>query len=440
MPAASRSLIAPTANALLERALREKLGRRNAEAGSLGELEPLALRLGLLQNTLKPRLHDPQLVIVASDHGLAVDGIVIAPGRSTADEVHKILTGRLPVAVLAAAQGLNVTVVDAGVADRVTPHERLLIRKIAHGTRNPRLTQAMSLDQAHAAIRAGMEIAEHLPGNAVACAGIGVGGEVSAALVIAKLSGLSARDLFRGSSKVDGPGHARLAVLAQAALTRHREVNDPVEVLAAVGGFEIATLAGLMLVAAQQRHLVMVDGLAACAALMVASRVAEAVTDYCVFCRSQQHEGLDTAMRLFGTGALLELNLNCTDGSGAALSWPLVRAASALLTEVAEGEEAGPTLPGNGLLDLGIGAPAAAPDSSLFDTLTRRTRHAKSAATDDAHVGDTLRADLGDLPEAHASSPTGARPGKWHSAFDQGENGDASAKVDTHRDETLPSP
>jgi nicotinate-nucleotide--dimethylbenzimidazole phosphoribosyltransferase len=122
-------------------------------------------------------------------------------------------------------------------------------------------------------------------------------------------------------------------------------VIDPVEVLAAFGGFEIAMMVGMMLVAAGKRHLVMVDGMAACAALMTASRIAESVTDYCVFARSHGHLGLDQALHLFRSTALLELGMDSLDGTGATLAWPLVRSAAALLTEVAEGEDAGPSRP-----------------------------------------------------------------------------------------------
>ena len=371
MTATQRSLITPTANPLLARALRDKLAKRSAEVGSLGELEPLALRLGLLQNSLKPRLNDPQLIIVASDHGLAVDGIVIAPGHSTADEVHRILTGRMPVAVLAPIQGMGLMVVDAGVADRVAPHDHLLVRKIAHGTRNTRVSNAMTVEQAHAAMRAGMEIGQALTGNVVACAGMGVGSGISAALVLARLADAPVRELLVSGAKMSNAELAHLLALAHGAQTKHSDVSDPVEVLAAFGGFEIAVLAGVMLASAQKRHLIMVDGMAACAALMVASRIAPSITDYCVFCRSQQHLGLTHAMGLFEASAVLEVGMNSVDGSGAALSWPLVRSAAALLTEVAEGDDAGPTVPGSSFMSLGDndGSPAPTSDDDLLRAL-----------------------------------------------------------------------
>ncbi len=348
----ARSLVGPTSNPLLERALRAKLQRRNEAGGSLGELEPLAVRLGLMQNTLKPRFRDPHLLVFAADHGIAVDGIV--PGgapagflaRPTSETAHMLLAGQLPLTVFARAQGIEVTVVDCGIANAMSAHERLLVRKIAHGTRNARVAAAMSLEQAHAAMRAGMEIGDQLRGNATVLAGIGVGAHESAALVLSRLSDSPLRDLVVAGAAMDAQYLAHLLMLLQAAQTRHREVTEPIEVLAAFGGFEVAVMVGVILMAASKRHLLVIDGIAACAALMVAARIAQPVTDYCVFCRSHGHRGLDQALNLFRASALLELGMQSTDGTGATLAWPLLRSAAALLTEVADGEDPGPSHPG----------------------------------------------------------------------------------------------
>lgn len=341
----NRSLIAPTSNALLERALLEKLSRRSERIGSIGELEPLAVRIGLMQNTLKPRFHEPQLLIFAADHGLAVEGIRPPQGLLTHDLVRHVLEARLPMAVFARMQQVRTSVIDAGVADNLPARENLLVRKIAYGTRNVRHTQAMTLDQAHAAIRAGMEIGDKLPGNVMMCAGVGVGSRESAALVLSRLADSPVRDLLLAGPNMSAEQFALLMTIAQAAQARHRDVTDPVEVVAAFGGFEIATMAGVMLIGASKRRLLMVDGLPALAALMLASRIAPPVTDYCVFCRSHLHQGLDHGLALFRASALLELGMNSTDGTGATLAWPLVANAAALLTDVPEGEDPGPTLP-----------------------------------------------------------------------------------------------
>jgi nicotinate-nucleotide--dimethylbenzimidazole phosphoribosyltransferase len=349
----NRSLIAPSSSPLLERALRDKLRRRSETTGSLGELEPLAIRLGLMQNTLKPRFHEPQLVVFAADHGLAVDGLGGPRRGQTQDQVRQLLAGQWPLAVFARAQGIELSVVDCGIAAEMSSHDRLLMRKIAHGTRNARVGAAMSIDQAHAAMRAGMEIGDSLRGNMLICAGLGIGAEESAALVLSRLTDTPIRELVVSGPMMSADQIAHLMVVLQGAQGRHRDVTDPIEVLAAFGGFEVAVMVGVMLVAASKRHLLMVDGIAACAALLLASRIATPVTDYCVFCRSHSHRGLDRALGLFRASALLELGLESADGTGATLAWPLVHGAAALLTEVADGEDPGPTHPGT------ISTPAA---------------------------------------------------------------------------------
>jgi nicotinate-nucleotide--dimethylbenzimidazole phosphoribosyltransferase len=341
MNSAERQLIAPTSNPTLERALLEKLARRSTLVGSLGELEPIALRLGLMQNSLKPRLREPQMLLFAADHGLAVDGLARPGTPTTAQSVQRVLTGRVPLAVLAAQQQIELSVIDCGLAEDLPAHDRLVTRKIAHGSRNARVGAAMSIDQAHAAIRAGMEIGDTLRGNATLCAGLGVGAHESAALVIARLADLPVHELMRSGDDMPEDDLNHLLVVANGANARHRGIVDPVEVLAAFGGFELAMMVGAMLVAASKRHLLVVDGVPACAALMLASRIAAPVTDFCVFCRSHRHRGLDRALSLFRASALLDMGMHTMDGTGSALAWPLLRAAAALLTEANEGDDAG---------------------------------------------------------------------------------------------------
>ncbi len=334
--------IAPTADPLLEQALRSRLRQRDQLLDGMGELEPVALRLGLVQQSLEPLIRAPTLLIFAADHGLAVDGPQAGPGQQTHQRVEQILSGQQAVSVFARLQGLALSVVDCGVAVALPAHQQLIQRKIAHGTRNARLRPAMSLDQAQAAMRAGMEIGDRLRGNLLACAGLGLGSHESAALVLSQLTGTPLRSLMVSGEQMSAELLAHQMILVRGAHGRHRGLSDPTEVLAALGGFETAVMVGAMLRAASQRHLILVDGIAACAALALASRIAGAVTDYCIFCRSQTHQGLDKALSLFDARVLLDLGLDATDGTGACLTWPLVASAAALLSQQAEA-----TLPGN---------------------------------------------------------------------------------------------
>lgn len=335
----NRTLIAPTFHPPLEDALRHTLARRAEPGGGLGALEPLAVRLGLIRNSLKPRLRDPQLLVFAADHGLAVDGLGF-PGRpTTAQQVQCLLAGRVPLAVFAQLHGWALTVVDSGLADLVPRQGPLLARKIAHGTRNCRVGSAMTFEQAQSAIRAGMEIAEGLPGNVVACAGHGVGSDESAMVLLALLAGLPSAELAAASAGEDPAFAEHRRRLVDSVLARHGGISDPVEALAAAGGYEIAMMVGAMLVAASRRSLVVIDGLPACAALRVAAMIASPVTDYCAFARSHTRPGLSLALRHFQATALMDLGLDSADGTGAVLAWPLLRGAAALLTEIAEGEQ-----------------------------------------------------------------------------------------------------
>lgn len=346
-----QSLISPTANPELEKTLRERLRLHVSASGSLGELEPLAVRLGLVQDSLSPRFHDPVLALFAADHGLAMDGIDPRFGQSTRDQAQMALTHRLPVSAITRAQGMQLLVVDCGIAESLPPRSRLLARKIAHGTRNSRTGGAMTLEQAHAGIRVGMEIVDHLPGNVLACAGMGQGSEEAAALVLSKLEDIPLRDFIISGADMRQELLTKLMAVVQAAQLRHRDLSDPMDILAAFGGFEIAVMVGAMLVAASKRNLIIVDGITACAAMKIAVRIAPPVTDYALFCRSNSHRGLDAALATFHASALLEMGMESVDGTGAALAWPMLRSAAALLIDPREvpdsqsGRLGGDTLP-----------------------------------------------------------------------------------------------
>jgi nicotinate-nucleotide--dimethylbenzimidazole phosphoribosyltransferase len=145
MAAPNRSLVTPTTNPALEKALRARLRDRQEAVGGLGELEPLAVRLGLMQHKLRPSFHQPQLLVFAADHGLVVEGLSDATARPTQETVRLLLANQLPLSLFARAQGLDLTVVDCGMAENLLPNDRLLVRKIAYGTRNSRRTMAMRM-------------------------------------------------------------------------------------------------------------------------------------------------------------------------------------------------------------------------------------------------------------------------------------------------------
>lgn len=321
---------------MLELGLQHNLRRRAEVAGGLGELEALALRLGMIQGSLKPRFHAPQLLLFAADHGLAVEGVVSDPGPPTAERARRLLAGHWPLAVFARLQQIELHVVDCGIAQAMAPHARLHGCKVAHGSRSSRLGAAMSLEQAHAGIRAGMDLAANLPGNVRLCAGLGVGGLESAALVIAQLTGTDVRELVTAGEGMHQDQLARLMIVLHTALDRHQRCHQAVEVLAALGGHDMAAMVGCILVAASQRHLIVLDGMPAYAAYLVATRLVPEVKDYGICCHSHGHDGLQRACQLLEASPMLELGLESIDGTGAVLAWPLFESAAALLSDVSE--------------------------------------------------------------------------------------------------------
>lgn len=320
----------------LEQALRNSLAQRAQLNGSMGELEALALRIGLIQNTHQPRLHDPQLMLFAADHGLAAQGPLPQFASSTSECVNHLLRGEMFASIFAKAQGIEWWVTDAGMVEQPTLHPRLLARKQMHGTQDARLTAAMSTAQAQSAIQAGMEIGDALHGNVVACACIGQGANESAALVLSQLTGTDLVGLLRlppsqSQTHIQAPWVTPL----MQALERHRAASEPLDVLAALGGADIAMLVGLMLVGANKRNVIIVDGLPALAALMIATRINPSLTECCIFSRSHNHPSIDRALALFNCTALLELGMDCPDGTGTSLIWPMLVSATALLNDPA---------------------------------------------------------------------------------------------------------
>ena len=335
--------IEPTADAPLEARLRHKIDHKTKPLGALGLLESLALQLGLIQRTESPSLHDPQMVVFAADHGIAAEGVSAYPQAVTVQMVGNMLAGGAAINVFARQHGFALQVVDAGVAADLPAHPRLLQRKIALGTRNRCHEAAMSRDEAHAALAAGMQTVAALPGNVVAFGEMGIANTSSAALLLARLTGGSIIDATgRGTGLDDAQLRHKQVVLARA-LIRHppTEPLDVIGELATLGGFEIAMMAGAMLHAASERRVLLVDGFIAGAAALVATALAPPVRDYLVFCHRSAETGHRLLLAHLQAKPLLDLDLRLGEGTGALLAWPLVQSAANFLSEMASFESAG---------------------------------------------------------------------------------------------------
>jgi len=333
--------IEPTADASLEARLRHKIDHKTKPLGALGRLEGLALQLGLIQHSEGISLREPQMVVFAADHGIAAEGVSAYPQAVTVQMVGNMLAGGAAVNAFARQHGFALRVVDAGVAAELAPHPQLLQRKIAHGTRNSRREPAMTAAQARAALQAGMDIVGQLPGNVVAFGEMGIANTSAAALLFARLAGVGINDATgRGTGLDDAQLAHKRQVLADA-LACHAGATDPLAALAALGGFEIAMMAGAMLKAASERRVVLVDGFIASAAALVARALAPAAQDYMVFGHRGDEHGHRLLLAHLKASPLLDLGLRLGEGTGALLAWPLLQSAANFLGEMASFESAG---------------------------------------------------------------------------------------------------
>ena len=335
--------IEATVDPALEARLLRKIDHKTKPLGALGRLEDLALQLGLIQRSESPSLQDPQIVVFAADHGIATEGVSAYPQAVTVQMVGNMLAGGAAINVLARQHGFALQVVDAGVAADLPAHAQLLVQKIAPGTRNLCLQPAMSLDQAQAAVTAGMDVMRALPGNVVALGEMGIANTSSAALLTARLTGASIETVTgRGTGLDDAQLLHKQGVLKRA--LAHHPATQPLDAmreLAALGGFEIAMMAGAMLQAASERRVVLVDGFIAGSAVLVALALAPHVLDYLVFGHRSAETGHRLLLAHLRATPLLELELRLGEGTGALLAWPLVQSAANFLNEMASFESAG---------------------------------------------------------------------------------------------------
>jgi nicotinate-nucleotide--dimethylbenzimidazole phosphoribosyltransferase len=334
-------LIEPTLDIDLEARLRHKIDHKTKPLGALGQLEDLALQLGLIQRNEALRLDNPQMVVFAADHGIAAEGVSAYPQSVTAQMVGNMLAGGAAINVLARQHGFALQVVDAGVASDMTDHPGLVKRKIAYATQNICQRPAMQEAQCHAALQAGSDVVNNLPGNVVAFGEMGIANTSSAALLLHRLAGV---DLLDATGRGTGLSEPQLLhkqqVLARAA-AQHPSAMAPLQALAALGGFEIAMMTGAMLQSASQRRVVLVDGFIAGSAALVAQALVPEARDYMVFCHRSAERGHRLLLGHLKARPLLDLDMRLGEGTGALLAWPLVQSAALLMNEMASFESAG---------------------------------------------------------------------------------------------------
>ncbi|MGE8319945.1 MAG: nicotinate-nucleotide--dimethylbenzimidazole phosphoribosyltransferase [Comamonas sp.] len=339
--------IASIHDAALSGRVQQLIDHKTKPLGSLGRLEALAHRVACILGSEAPRLEQPQMLVFAADHGLTAQGISAFPADVTWQMVENFLAGGAAVSVLSRQHGIALNVVDCGVARDFAPREaatgqpKLWRRKVAYGTRDSSQGPAMSAHECAVAIRNGMALVRALPGNAVLLGEMGIGNTSCASLLLARLCGLDIAQVTGAGTGLSADGVARKVQVLRQVLERHAGVAEPLDALAALGGLEVATMVGAVLQAAAERRVVVVDGFITSAAVLVASRLQPAVLERCVYAHRSGEPGHALMLGALQAQPLLDWQMRLGEGSGAALAWPLLESACAMLREMASFASAG---------------------------------------------------------------------------------------------------
>ncbi len=311
--------------------------------GSLGRLESLLLRLALIQGRTPPHVERRGIAIFCADHGVTEEGVSAYPREVTAQMVKNFLAGGAAISVLCRQFKIDPVVVDTGVAAPLDPG--VVDLRIARGTANLAREAAMSVAQAEQALHNGVELAREWSGryDIAAVGEMGIGNTTPASALLCAFTGIDAARAAGPGAGLDKSGVSRKTECLRRALALHRgaiSAGDPLAILAALGGFEIATMTGFLLGAAERRLPVVVDGFISTSAALAASRLHPRVLDCLLFAHASAEPAHADMLSALGAEPVLNLGMRLGEGSGAGLLFPLLDASLALYTAMATFQEA----------------------------------------------------------------------------------------------------
>jgi nicotinate-nucleotide--dimethylbenzimidazole phosphoribosyltransferase len=337
----------PPADEAIRSAALRRLDTLTKPRGALGTLEPLAAQVCAVQRTVQPAVVHPVAVVFAADHGVADRGVSAYPRAVTEQMVRNFLRGGAAISVLARRFGYRLWIADVGVATDTSAAALpgVLYRRIAAGTRNLAREAAMSVAQARAALEAGLEVARGAVSSGATLIGIGemgIANSTSAAALLAAFTRIRPARMAGRGTGVDDAGMQRKVAVIERALKLHRAaLKDPLATLAALGGFEIAAMAGVCLAGAALNVPVVVDGYIATAAAVAAERLNPGLFAHLFFGHRSSEGGHALVLAKLGVRPIVDLGMRLGEGTGAALAMSVIEAALMLFHEMATFESAG---------------------------------------------------------------------------------------------------
>ncbi|GAC1465209.1 MAG: nicotinate-nucleotide--dimethylbenzimidazole phosphoribosyltransferase [Ktedonobacteraceae bacterium] len=312
--------------------------------GSMGRLEDIAIQIAGITHQVLPVIQRKAVIIMAADHGVTVEGVSAYPSAVTPQMVHNFLYGGAAINALARQAGAEVVVVDIGVAESMQ-HPNLLSHKVAFGTANMTQGSAMTQEQVHAAIMIGMNVATSLIQQGVdllATGDMGIGNTTASSAITAVLAHVPVQLVTgRGTGIDDAQLAHKIATIERAIAHNQPDATDPLDVLAKVGGLEIAGLVGVMLASAMHRVPIVIDGFISGAAALVATRLVPAVCDYLLAGHVSVERGHHIILEQLKLAPILDLNLRLGEGTGAVLAMTIIDAALCVHRDMATFAESG---------------------------------------------------------------------------------------------------
>jgi nicotinate-nucleotide--dimethylbenzimidazole phosphoribosyltransferase len=342
MKALTDLLIVPSNNIELQKALQYKIDQKTKPIGSLGQMENIAMQVGLIQQTLTPRLMKPIMLTVASDHWITDEGVSPVTADITWQQVLNFIDGGGGIGLFCDIYGFDLYVVDAGVNYDFPMHKKLIDKKVRKGSRNFLKQHAMIDEECNAALQNGRDVVRSFAekgSNVVAFGEMGIGNTSPATALLSVFTGIPV-------AVCTGPGCGLVpekvlhkANVLRQAIEKHGIAEKPEDNLVRFGGLEIATIVGGMLEAAVQKMLIIVDGFITTSAFMTAYEICPTVKDYAIFAHSSKENGHKRMLEHMDAKAILDLGLRLGEGTGAAVAYPIIQGSIEMLNRMTSFEE-----------------------------------------------------------------------------------------------------
>ena len=304
--------------------------------GSLGRLEEIANRLAAIQRSVTPSVTKKRIYVVAGDHGVTAEGVSAYPREVTPQMVDNFLRGGAAINVLCRAGGIEVKIVDAGVDADLSDRRELVHAKVMRGTANFAVGPAMTREEAELCLTTGIRLAQVAAYDGISLLGIGemgIGNTTAASAITSVLLKCDPELVTGRGTGVDDAGLAhKVEVIRRAIKTNNPDPGDAIDILARVGGAEIGVMAGIVLGAAANRLPIVADGFISTTAAALALTLEPNVRDYLFYGHRSSERGHTALIDFIGEQPLLDLSMRLGEGTGAALSMPIIESAARLLS------------------------------------------------------------------------------------------------------------